>query len=165
MRFFEKVKRIEKDIKLPERSTENSAGYDFKSLETVLIPSVWSLVLRAIANKFSMGDRNYIKPTLVETGIKACFEKDEVLKLYNRSSNPFKKGLILANGVGIIDSDYYSNPDNDGEIMFAFYNFLPWDVIIEAGEKIGQGVFSKFLLVDNDKAVGKRNGGFGSTGK
>ena len=165
MTRFEKVKRITERIKLPKRSTENSAGYDFESLYTVPIPSIWSLALRAIANKFSTGANNYIKPTLVETGIKASFEKDEVLKLYNRSSNPFKKGLILANGVGIIDSDYYNNPDNDGEIMFAFYNFLPWDVTIEAGEKIGQGVFSKFLLVDDDTADGERQGGFGSTDK
>lgn len=164
MRFFEKVKRIKEDIKMPERSTENSAGYDFKASESTLIPSIWGIVLRAIAYKFSCGADTDIKPTLVRTGIKACFEKDEVLKLYNRSSNPFKKGLILANGVGIIDSDYYENPDNDGEIMFAFYNFFPFDVTIEAGERIGQGVFSKFLLVDKDTATGTRSGGFGSTG-
>lgn len=162
MRRFEKVKRIEDNIKMPERSTENSAGYDFKASESTLIPSIWGKVWTLF---FGKAKELKLEPTLIKTGIKACFEKDEVLKLYNRSSNPFKKGLILANGVGIIDSDYYGNPDNDGEIMFAFYNFLPWDITIEAGEKIGQGVFSKFLLVDSDNATGKRTGGFGSTGK
>ena len=108
-----------------------------------------------------------IKPTLVHTGIKACMEDDEVLELYNRSSNPKKLGLILANSVGVVDADYYNNPDNDGEIMFAFYNFKPWSVTIKAGDKIGQGVFKKFLrptinCIVNDE---ERTGGFGSTDK
>lgn len=166
MRGFEKVKYYNKQIELPKRSTKNSAGYDFRAAETVLIPSIWGFVLRAIVQKFTPNMvPYYIKPVLVPTGVKAYFEKDEVLKLYNRSSNPFKRGLILANSVGIIDSDYYNNEDNDGEIMFAFYNFFPFDVTIEAGEKIGQGVFSKFLLIDDDTATAERKGGFGSTDK
>ena len=90
---------------------------------------------------------------------------DEVLYLYNRSSNPMKKGLVLANSVGIIDSDYYGNPDNDGHIMFAFYNFMPFSIKISKGEKIGQGIFSKFLKADGDNQNIERTGGFGSTGK
>ena len=107
--------------------------------------------------------RNY-KPTLVHTGIKAYMLDDEVLELYNRSSNPSKLGIVLANGVGVVDSDYYSCEDNDGEIMFAFYNFFPCDVVIKKGERIGQGVFKKFLRPDKavvDNSV--RVGGFGST--
>lgn len=102
-------------------------------------------------------------PTLVHTGIKAYMQDDEVLKLYNRSSNPKKLGLIVANGVGIVDADYYGNKDNDGEIMFAFYNLLPWVVKIKRGDTIGQGVFTKFLQADEDGASGERVGGFGST--
>ena len=107
---------------------------------------------------------NAIKPTLIKTGIKAYMQEDEVLYIYNRSSNPMKKGLVMANSVGIIDSDYYENPDNDGHIMFAFYNFYPFDITIKKGDKIGQGIFGKFLTVDNDSTEGERTGGFGSTG-
>ena len=85
--------------------------------------------------------------------------------LANRSSNPMKKGLILANSVGIVDKDYYGNKDNDGHIMFAFYNVYDEDITIKKGEAIGQGVFSKYLVVDDDKSEGERKGGFGSTDK
>ena len=106
-----------------------------------------------------------VNPTLIPTGIKAYMADDEVLYLYNRSSNPKKKGLILANSVGVIDKDYYNNPDNDGHIMFAFYNMKEEDIIIKKGEAIGQGVFMKYLVTDDDKATGIRTGGFGSTDK
>ena len=104
-------------------------------------------------------------PTLVKTGIKACMEDDEVLLLYNRSSNPKKKGLILANSVGVIDKDYYGNPDNDGHIMLAFYNVKEEDTVIKKGEAIGQAIFQKYLITDDDTAQGERMGGFGSTSK
>ena len=106
------------------------------------------------------------KPTLLKTGIKAYCEKDEVLILANRSSNPAKKGLILANSIGVIDSDYYGNEDNDGNIMYAFYNFFPFDITIKKGEVIGQAYFQNFLIADNDEELtidATRRGGFGST--
>ena len=106
-----------------------------------------------------------INPTLVKTGIKVYMPDDEVVLLYNRSSNPKKKGLIMANSVGVIDKDYYGNPDNDGHIMFAFYNIKEEDIEIKKGEAIGQALFQKYLITDNDKAEGKRMGGFGSTRK
>ena len=90
---------------------------------------------------------------------------DEVVLLYNRSSNPKKIGLIMANSVGVIDKDYYGNPDNDGHIMFAFYNIKEEDIEIKKGEAIGQAIFQKYLTTDDDKAEGERLGGFGSTGK
>ena len=87
------------------------------------------------------------------------------LKLYNRSSNPKKKGVMLANGVGIVDSDYYGNPDNDGEIGFMFYNFTDNTTVFEAGDKLGQGIFEKYYTVtDEDEITSERVGGFGSTG-
>ena len=106
-----------------------------------------------------------INPTLVKTGIKVYMPDDEVVLLYNRSSNPKKKGLIMANSVGVIDKDYYGNPDNDGHIMFAFYNIKEEDIEIKKGEAIGQALFQKYLITDDDKAEGKRMGGFGSTRK
>ena len=139
----------DKDINLPVRKTKWAAGYDFEAAEDTLIPS------------FKKGSN----PVLIPTGIKAYMQDDEVLYLYNRSSNPKKKGLVLANSVGVIDKDYYENPDNDGHIMFAFYNYKEEDILIKKGEAIGQGVFMKYLLVDNDDATNERTGGFGSTDK
>ena len=147
-RGFEIAKGWEnKGISFPVRKTKGSAGYDFEAAEDTVIPA-----------------KNKV-PVLIPTGIKAYMQSDEVLYLYNRSSNPKKKGLVLANSVGVIDSDYYNNSDNDGHIMFAFYNVKDEDVIVKKGEAIGQGVFSKYLLVDDDRTQSKRTGGFGSTDK
>ncbi len=147
-RGFEIAKGFEKaNINLPRRSTKNSAGYDIEAAEDCVVPV------------FKSGQ----KPVLVKTGLKAYMQSDEVLILANRSSNPGKKGLILANSIGIVDSDYYGNPDNDGHIMFAFYNFKDEDIEIKKGERIGQGMFQKYLVTDDDVAMGERTGGFGST--
>ena len=149
-RGFEIAKGWEdKNINLPVRKTKYAAGYDFEAAEDTVVPS------------FKKG----MNPTLISTGIKAYMQEDEMLCIYNRSSNPKKKGLILANSVGIIDKDYYGNPDNDGHIMFAFYNIKEEDILIKKGECIGQGIFEKYLLTDDDEASGDRMGGFGSTSK
>ena len=150
-RYFKFVKRIieqeEIGINLPQRKTKYSAGYDFEAIEDTVIPA------------YQRG----MAPTLVKTGVKAYMQEDEVLLLYNRSSNPKKKGLVLSNGVGVIDCDFFGNIDNDGEIMFAFYNLSDHDIEIKKGETIGQGVFQKYLKTDDDNAQGERIGGFGST--
>ena len=149
-RGFEIAKGFENQgINLPERKTKYSAGYDIDAAEDVVIQS------------FKKGTN----PTLVKTGLKAYMQDDEALMLYNRSSNPKKKGLILANSVGVVDKDYYGNPDNDGHIMFAFYNIKEEDIIIKKGEVVGQAIFQKYQIVDNDNAQGDRTGGFGSTNK
>ena len=148
IRGFEIAKGFENcNINLPIRKTKYSAGYDIEAAEDVTIPS------------FKKG----MNPTLVKTGLKAYMPEDEMLLLYNRSSNPKKKGLIIANSVGVIDKDYYGNPDNDGHFMFAFYNIKEEDVVIKKGEAIGQAIFQKFYITDDDKAEGERIGGFGST--
>ena len=150
MRGFEVAKGFEdKEINLPIRKTKFSAGYDIEAAEDVIVPS------------FKKG----INPTLVKTGLKAYMQDDEMLLLYNRSSNPKKKGLILANSVGVVDKDYYGNVDNDGHIMFAFYNIKDEDIEIKKGEAIGQAIFQKYLVTDSDNAQGERIGGFGSTRK
>jgi dUTP pyrophosphatase len=153
MRKFEFVERIKERAmesekgaycKLPERSTANSAGYDFYNPERVVLEA---------------GKIAYVK-----TGVKAYMESGEMLMLCNRSSNPKKKGLVLVNGVGIVDADYADNEENEGEIAFAFMNITDKEVIIEAGEKLGQGIFVKYAVTDDDAASGERTGGFGSTG-
>ena len=149
-RGFEVAKGFEdKGINLPVRKTARSAGYDVEAAEDCIVPV------------FKPG----MKPTLIKTGLKAYMEPDDMLCLYNRSSNPGKKGLILANSVGIVDSDYYGNEDNDGHIMFAFFNIKDVDTEIKKGDVIGQAIFQKFLVVDDDNATGERKGGFGSTNK
>lgn len=150
VRGFEVAKGFENsDIHMPVRKTKYSAGYDVEAAEDVIVPA------------FKPGQA----PTLIKTGIKAYMPEDEYLMLCNRSSNPKKKGLVLANSIGIVDGDYYGNPDNDGHIMFAFYNVKAEDVEIKKGDCIGQAIFQKFAVVDNDNAEGERLGGFGSTNK
>lgn len=150
LRGFEIAKGWEdRNINLPKRSTKYAAGYDVEAAEDTVIPA------------FKPG----VKPTLVPTGLKAYMQDDEMLCLYNRSSNPKKKGLVLANSVGIVDKDYYGNSDNDGHIMYAFWNFKDEDIKVEKGERIGQAIFQKYLVADNDVAGGERTGGFGSTDK
>lgn len=150
LRGFEVAKGFENQgINLPIRKTRTSAGYDIEAAEDCIIPPY----------KFGQ------KPTFVKTGIKAYMQDDEYLMLANRSSGPSKKGLVMANSIGIVDSDYYGNPDNDGAIMYAFYNFFDHDVEIKKGERIGQAVFQKYYVTDDDNAEGERVGGFGSTNK
>lgn len=150
LRGFEIAKGFEdKGINLPIRKTKYSAGYDIEAAEDVVIPA------------FKPG----MNPTLIKTGLKAYMQDDEVLLLYNRSSNPKKKGLVMANSVGVIDKDYYGNPDNDGHFMFSFFNIKDEDILIKKGEAIGQAVFQKYLITDDDNAKGERVGGFGSTNK
>lgn len=148
-RKFEFVKRVERKegLKLPERATKNSAGYDFYNPERVEI------------EPYKLGDN----PVLVKTGIKAYMGDNEFLMLVNRSSNPKKKKLVIPNSVGIIDSDYVDNPDNEGEMGFLFYNLSNETVVLEAGDKLGQGIFMEYKTVVDDKAKGERSGGFGST--
>lgn len=130
---------------LPTRSTKKSAGYDFYNFEDVeILPE---------------------QIVYVKTGVKAKFPDNVGLLLLNRSSNPLKKGLVLANGVGLVDADYYNNPSNEGEICFAFMNTTTDIVTIKAGEKLGQGVFVEYLTICNEGNIeNERSGGFGSTG-
>lgn len=123
------VETLTPKFELPKRSTANSAGYDFICPERVEIPP------------YKLGDN----PVLVKTGVKAYMQNDEVLMLYNRSSNPKKKKLVIPNSVGVIDADYYGNADNDGEIGFTFYNLSNEVVVIEKGEKLRTRCISKIF--------------------
>lgn len=148
-RGFEIAKGWEdKDIHLPIRKTKYSAGYDVEAAEDVTIPS------------FKLGG----KPTLVPTGLKAYCEPDEWFMLVNRSSGP-KKGLVMANSIGVVDADYYENESNDGHFYFQFYNMMEEEITIHKGDAIGQVIFQKYLLTDHDNATDIRHGGIGSTDK
>lgn len=151
MRKFEFVKRINESAgttemiaRLPERSTKNSMAYDFFALED-----------------FEVGPG---EKYMYKSGIKAKMNEDEGLILNVRSSMG-KKGIMLANTSAWIDSDYYDNSDNEGEIGIYFYNYGTEIWKVNAGDKIAQGMFIKYLITDDDTANGERTGGFGSTGK
>ena len=139
---FEKVNRIKENIKLPERATKFSAGYDFYAVEDIELPP------------------NEV--TIVRTGVKALFSSSYFLALCLRSSLGLK-GLMLANGIGVVDCDYYGNENNDGEIAFLIRNCNNIPFKFSKGDKIGQGIFTEYFLIDKDYADGKRTGGFGST--
>lgn len=167
VRGFEVCKGYENmEIHLPIRKTTHSVAYDLETPEEVTVPSIWKTVFSNFS-KWLKGDDNYdeIKPTMIKTGIKAYFNEDEALFLLNRSSNPGKRGLVLANSVGLIESDYYGNEDNDGNLIFAYYNFFPVDVTLKQFDTIGQAYFQQYLKADNDNATGIRTGGFGLTDK
>lgn len=147
MRKFEIVNKrtSECDIKMPQRATKASAGYDFYStIDYILQP-------------------NEVK--LIFSDIKAQFESNEVLILCT-TSGMGKKGIMLANAIGVIDADYYNNVNNEGNIGFMLRNLSEQPYIIKVGDKIGQGIFTKFLVVDDEKEITTdRVGGFGSTVK
>lgn len=143
-RGFEKVSGYEY-VNPPKRKTKQSAGYDIESAVNVVI--------------------NPGETKLIPTGIKAYMDENEWLGIYIRSSLAVKYGLILANGVGVIDSDYYNNPDNEGHIMMALTNISEKVYNVKKGDRIAQGIFHQYYRVDGDKTDGSRIGGFGSTGK
>ena len=149
-RGFEVVKGYEdKGINLPVRKTKHSAAYDIEAAEKIVLPS------------FKKG----MKPTLIPTGLKAYMQSDEVLLIVPRSSGPKKKGISFPHNVGVIDSDYYNNSDNEGHIFVQCINLKDEDVVIKKGEAVAQAIFQKYLTVDDDNAEGERTGGFGSTDK
>lgn len=132
------------EIELPVRADSKSAGYDFRTPVTVTI--------------------NSMEQVLIWTDVKAYMNPNEVLQLYVRSSLGVKKGLILANTVGIIDSSYYGNSDNDGNIGICLVNRGDKPVTLLAGERLCQGIFTYYLLADEDSVLKEtRDGGFGSS--
>ena len=93
-------------------------------------------------------------------------QPDEYLGIHIRSSLAVKHGVSLANSQGIIDSDYYNNPDNEGHILLALLNMGSTEAVLQKGERVAQGIFYKYLLCDDDQAAAQtRQGGFGSTGE
>lgn len=134
------------DIKLPTRSDKGSAGYDFYS------PTDFEI---------QPGETK-----VIPMDVKAYMQEDEVLLLWTRSSMGIKNRIVLANQTGVIDSSYHNNESNDGNICTALTNMGNKTYKVNAGDKIMQGVFTKYLIADNDKPISQqRNGGIGSSGK
>ncbi|MFZ2589463.1 dUTP diphosphatase [Paucilactobacillus nenjiangensis] len=177
LRGFQVVsKKADQNINLPKRQTRQAAGYDFESSEDFVLPSIWKLkfvkIIKGLLHNIELSDDDYLdannalKPVLVPTGIKAYMPENEFLMLVNRSSGPLKRRLILPNGVGIVDADYFDNEGNEGEIFFQLINYGVKDLVIKKGERIGQGIFMPFLTADDEEQPqSDRTGGFGSTKK
>ena len=147
MRGFELIEGMNGE--LPIKATIHSAGVDFIASSDITIPAF----------------RFKGQATLVPTGVKAFMQKDEYLQIFARSSIPVNLGLIMSNGVGIVDADYYNNPKNEGHIMIEFNNLTNEHIVIEKGTRIAQGIFNKVLPVTHGVRLKNdtRNGGFGST--
>ena len=147
-RYFEivsdKYRKNEGEIILPTRATKSSIAYDFYSPVTITISPMQSV--------------------MIWTDIKAKFNTDEAL-LINVRSSMGKHPIMIANTQGWIESDYYSNPDNDGNIGIRLFNLGTEPYIIKAGDRIAQGMFIKYLEADNGNTDTERQGGFGSSGK
>lgn len=133
------------DITLPKRSTSCSAGYDFYSIVSfTLYP----------------GERK-----VIPTGVKVMMNDNEFLGIFIRSSLGFKYNVRMCNQVGVIDSDYYNNVDNEGHIFIKLQNHGDNDYVVKTGDKICQGIFINYLVVDNEEKIDrKRLSGIGSTG-
>ena len=146
-RGFEPVvenKRKNKYYHLPTRATKKSACYDFYSPDEYIVKP-----------------NEIIK---IWTDIKAYMKDDERLEIVVRSSMGGK--FMLANTIGIIDSDYYSNINNDGNIGIFLKNISDQTQLIKQGDRIAQDSFEKYLIADNDYCLSEtRVGGFGSSGK
>lgn len=146
MRKFALVKDAPDDTKLPTRKTKGSAGYDF--------------YLPCDVHLEPFGDS-----PIIQTGVKAYMPEDEVLLLFIRSSIGIVKNVTLSNNVGVIDSSYVDNPDNEGNIGLRLHNNSALSVDLKNGERIMQGVFVKYGIADGDNVTEERKGGIGSTGK
>ena len=176
MKFEIVSKYADAGSNIPVRKTAKSAGYDFEVVEDIIVPSYHNLMYKLDSKVdqkpgewFTLSDISKItkdfkvKPTLVPTGVKCEIPDGYYLELSVRSSCPLKHWLILANGVGIIDADYYNNPDNEGHIYFQIINLSPFDILLKKGDAIGQGILKRYYTTDDDAAAGERVGGFGST--
>lgn len=150
LRGFEEVSEFKKEYfnyptKLPTRADPQSAGYDFYVKDAVVLEPGES--------------------KLIFTDVKAYMLENEVLLLHIRSSLGVKFGVILKNGTGVIDASYYNNPTNDGNIGLPLVNMSKKKVVINAGERVAQGIFMPYLVADTDFTLNKdRSGGLGSSG-
>lgn len=137
-------KRKNKYARIPTRATKHSAAYDFYS-----------------PDDYTVQPNEIVK---IWTDIKAYMLKDEILILNVRSSMGGK--FMLANTQGWVDSDYYNNPDNEGNCGIFLKNISNETQTIKQGDRIAQGMFTKYLTCDNERVLNKeRQGGFGSSGR
>ena len=131
----------EKEIVLPRRATEYSAGYDLRTPVEIELPAH--------------------SRVLVPTGVTCKLDIDEYLQIVPRSGLALKRGITVLNTPGTIDADYYPN-----EIGVILFNTTDTDLVIQKGERIAQAILQTYGIMEDDAPVErKREGGFGSTGR
>ena len=139
----EHMRRTDGEITLPTRGSSKAMAYDFYANASYTI-----------------------KPNMIAkiwTDVKAYMGDNECLILNVRSSMGGK--FMLANTSGWIDADYYSNENNDGNIVIFLKNISDETLTINKGDRVAQGAFFNFLVADNGNTDNVRTGGFGSSGK
>lgn len=141
--FQSMIDYFKTDLLLPKRGTINSAGYDFYAPKTIILKP---------------GEKRKIG-----SGIKVSLDSNKVLLTVPRSSIGIKRNIILANTIGVIDADYYSNEDNDGHIIFVLKNIGNETITIERNERFAQGIIVGYFTTEDDESSTKRTGGIGST--
>ena len=136
------TREIYDGIKLPRRATAKSAGYDFYAPTALtVLPG---------------------ETVTVATGVRVLMPDDWCLMIFPRSGLGFKYRLRLNNTVGIIDADY-SDSDNEGHVFIRMTNESDKPLVIEQGSAFAQGIFTRYLLTEDDDTTTARNGGLGST--
>jgi dUTP diphosphatase len=139
------VTRLTPHAILPSYATEGAAAFDLAASEDVVVPP------RAIR--------------LVPTGLVVRVPAGHFLGVFARSSTPLKRGLMVANGVGVVDSDY-CGPDDELKILV--FNFTDADVGVRRGDRIAQGMVlaaPRVVWRERAGAAGRSRGGFGATGE
>jgi dUTP pyrophosphatase len=139
-----KIRRLDSTVTLPAYGTDESAGFDLAAAHDLVVPP------RQIV--------------LVRTGLVIEVPTGHFLAIFARSSTPLKRGLIVSNGVGVIDPDY-SGPDD--EVMIQVLNITDAPVQVRRGDRIAQGIVLQSPRVSWEEVSGIREvtrGGFGATG-
>jgi len=138
------ITRLDSSVPIPQYETSGAAGFDLASnVDMTVAPG---------------------QVTLVPTGLVIAVPEGHVLGVFARSSTPLKRGLMVANGVGLVDSDYRGPAD---EIKIEVVNFTQAPVQIRRGDRLAQGVILSFVRADwqeQAEATAPTRGGFGSTG-
>jgi dUTP pyrophosphatase len=138
-----RITRVHPDAALPAYQTSGSAGFDLAAVSTVTVEPG--------------------RVALIPTGLVIKVPLRMFLGIFARSSTPLKRGLMIANGVGVIDPDYCGAGD---EVTIAVMNFTGEAVTVRAGERIAQGILLEAPHVEwvEGDAETQSRGGFGSSG-
>jgi dUTP pyrophosphatase len=139
-----KVRRLDPTVSLPSYGTDEAAGFDLAASQDVAVPP------RSIA--------------LVRTGLVIEVPSGHFLAIFARSSTPLKRGLMVANGVGVVDPDYSGPAD---EVMIQVINVTDREVVVSRGDRLAQGIVLPAPRVTWHEVREIREvtrGGFGATG-
>ena len=139
-----RIKRVDPGLPLPQHETEGAVGFDLVCREAVTVPP------------------HEIR--LIPANVIVAVPPGYMLMVAARSSLPVRKGLVVPNGVGVVDQDYHGPED---EIRVQVYNLRDESVVVERGERLAQGILVRVAQVEWDEVrdiQARSRGGFGSTG-